>query len=108
LAITLELLRASDDPQWRRILKVFADRGDEAISPKDLAELAGLEISELKGAVEALEERSILVRRKGTDALRLNREIEVEVLRIIVDSAAAGTFGIDERKGRQRPSIGGD
>jgi hypothetical protein len=89
--MTLELLRASADPQRRRILKVFADREDEAISLEDLAELADVEKSELKVAVEALAERSILVCRRGTDALRLNQEIDVEALRIIVDSAAAGT-----------------
>lgn len=80
-------------------MKVFADREDEPISLKDLTELAGIEAAELKGEVEALEDRSILVRQKRSGALRLNQEITIDVLRIILDSAAAGTFRIDERRG---------
>lgn len=80
-------------------MKVFADREDEPISPEDLTELSGIEASELKGEIEALEDRAILVRQKRSGALRLNQEIAIDVLRIILDSAAAGTFRIDERKG---------
>lgn len=101
MPMTLELLRAAEDLRQRRILRAVLDSPSERVEECHLAGLPGVEDPELDSDLAVLEKTGILlpVAKGSSEATyRLSPKVDAALLRVMLDSADAGTIGITRRR----------